>query len=399
MRQSRIRTGALGCAALAALGAATVLAASGVSASAATQPSVVAVESAAPLYGLSGTWEGYAAGAPNSDRLGLQMDANGNISGTGQVSGESFSLGGNEDAGGHITLTLTQGAAQFPPNGYTSTDTGTVTQNGNCFSGTWSDTVGGPGHSGTFIWVRNGAIVDGSGTSASPYVCASQAAPTTPLPPPVLGSSENVTPVSGQVLIELPAGSNAGTTYSVLGPVAAASLTKGTGFIPLTEARQIPVNSVLDTTRGTVRIVAATATAGKEYTGDYSAGIFKLLQSRTAKGLSELDLMDTLNRAKVCASAGKGYGASAARKVSNKVLALLKGTDHGRFTTRGDYSASTVRGTQYSVENTCAGTLTKVARGIVAVDYFRRRKTVILHAGQSFLALASGGASKVVGKG
>ncbi len=225
---------------------------------------------------------------------------------------------------------------------------------------------------------------------------------TTPLPPPVLGKAVNVTPVSGTVLIKLPPGAVLSRAHGAREPLASASATKGTGFVPLTQARQIPVNSILDTTGGTVAITAASTTPGTDYSGDFTAGIFKLLQGRSQKGLTTLDLMDTRPRNRVCASTGKGVKASAAaRKVSSQVLGLLKSTDHGKFSTRGDYSAATVRGTQYSVENTCAGTLTTVTRGVVVVDYFRRHKNLVLRAGQSFLARASGGPSAVVtiGKG
>ena len=60
-----------------------------------------------------------------------------------------------------------------------------------------------------------------------------------------------------------------------------------------------------------------------------------------------------------------------------------------KFTTRGQYSAATVRGTVYSVTNQCAGTLTKVTRGIVSVRDFHRRKTITLFTGQHYLAKAS----------
>jgi hypothetical protein len=209
-----------------------------------------------------------------------------------------------------------------------------------------------------------------------------------PPPPPVLFTSENVRPVSGQVFVKLP-----GTAS---GARAHASLSKGTGFIPLTQARQVPVGSILDTTRGTVGLTAASATKGQLYTGAFAGGVFQMLQNRSQKGLTQLTLMDTLNRRKVCASVGKGARATAAaRKVSNKVLGLLKSTDHGRFATRGSYSSATVRGTQYSVQDTCAGTLTTVQRGSVVVDYFRRHKSVVVTAGHAFLAKVNGGQSAV----
>ena len=55
-----------------------------------------------------------------------------------------------------------------------------------------------------------------------------------------------------------------------------------------------------------------------------------------------------------------------------------------------------MRGTAYSVADTCAGTLTTVTRGSVVVDYFRRHKKLVVKAGHSFLAKSSGGPSVVV---
>jgi hypothetical protein len=204
----------------------------------------------------------------------------------------------------------------------------------------------------------------------------------------VLFKSVNVTPVAGTVFVKLPRGAK-------LSRDASASSTKGQGFIPLTEARQIPVGSVLDTSRGTVGITAASTTHGKTYTADVSAGLFELLQDRTQKGLTDFSLMDTVSQRAVCASVGKGTKASAARKTaSSTVLGLLRSSDHGgRFATRGHYSSATVRGTQYSVADTCAGTLTTVQRGSVVVDYFRRHKNVVVNAGHAFLARSDGAKS------
>ncbi len=65
------------------------------------------------------------------------------------------------------------------------------------------------------------------------------------LPDPVLGKAVNVSVVAGRVLIAVPASG------------AARASQKGVRFVPLTEARQIPVRSLLDTRRGTVRLQSA----------------------------------------------------------------------------------------------------------------------------------------------
>jgi hypothetical protein len=216
-----------------------------------------------------------------------------------------------------------------------------------------------------------------------------------PPPPPVLGKAVNVTPVSGIVYIKLPPGATLASAAAVspfspfaLGAQAVEALTKGQAFIPLTEARQIPVGSVLETTGGVVGITTATTASrkGKLQSGDFGAGIFKLLQGRRQKGLTELNIIDNHSASQVCASVGKGKGGAYAAKLSSKTLGRVNASAHGRFTVRGQYSAATVRGTVWNVGNRCEGTLTHVTRGVVLVRDFRRRKTITLFTGQSYLA-------------
>jgi hypothetical protein len=214
---------------------------------------------------------------------------------------------------------------------------------------------------------------------------------TTLLPAPVLGKTVNVEPVSGNVYVKLPPGaqlSRANVPLSglaALQPVAFESLSKGLGFIPLTEARQIPVGSTLDTTEGVVRLTTATASLGKSQSGEFTAGIFTILQSRKQLGLTGLNIVNTSQPRQVCATIGKK--AQIAR-LSKTIVGLLKGIAKGKFTTRGQYSAATVRGTIWSVTNRCDGTLTQVSRGIVSVRDFLRRKTITLRGGQKYLAKA-----------
>jgi hypothetical protein len=197
-----------------------------------------------------------------------------------------------------------------------------------------------------------------------------------PLPAPVLGKTVNVEPISGVVLVKLPKGVQV-----------TPGLTKGAGFRPLNEPRQIPVGSTLDTTKGAARLITATAARGKLQSGEFSAGIFMVLQARKQHGLTNLRVVDTVART-VCAAVGKRAQLATTTHLSHKVLGLLKGNAHGKFTSTGQYSAATVRGTSWVVTNRCEGTLTVVRRGVVSVRDFVRRKTVILRAGQHYLAKA-----------
>jgi hypothetical protein len=64
----------------------------------------------------------------------------------------------------------------------------------------------------------------------------------------------------------------------------------------------------------------------------------------------------------------------------------LWGDGKGSFRTKGQYSAATVRGTKWLVQDSCAGTLTRVVTGSVSVRDNVRRKTVVVRAGKRYLA-------------
>ena len=96
--------------------------------------------------------------------------------------------------------------------------------------------------------------------------------------------------------------------------------------------------------------------------------------------------------------AAEGRAAAAAAEKKKKgpkaVLGKLWGSGKGKFRTNGKYSAATVRGTIWLVQDRCDGTLTKVTRGTVQVRDFRRKKTVTVKAGHTYLARAQRAASK-----
>ena len=56
----------------------------------------------------------------------------------------------------------------------------------------------------------------------------------------------------------------------------------------------------------------------------------------------------------------------------------------GKFRTKGQYSAATVRGTKWLVQDTCTTTLTRVTEGVVSVRDKVERKTITLRAGKSY---------------
>jgi hypothetical protein len=151
--------------------------------------------------------------------------------------------------------------------------------------------------------------------------------------------------------------------------------------------RNIPVGSLIDTTRGEVDLRTAYAPRSGHpgvQDGQFTGGQFMIRQRRDQKGLSVLDLVLPRDAGDRCA-----LGADASNtKNRRRVLALLRATAHGAFRTRGRYSAATVRGTRWNVLDRCDGTLTSVVRGVVTVRDFVRHVTVTVRAGQKYLARA-----------
>ena len=197
------------------------------------------------------------------------------------------------------------------------------------------------------------------------------------LPVPEVGEDVNVQAASGRVLVAVPSGAAraAGGRASQ----------KGLTFVPLEDARQVPVGSFLDTTRGSVEMVSATGSGTRTQKGKFSAGLFQILQSRARaqKGLTELRLKgSSFNR---CRARG---GRAGAAQLSRRAIRRLRANARGRFRTRGRHSAATVRGTVWVTTDRCDGTLTQVKRGKVAVRDLRRKRTITLTAGKSYLAKA-----------
>jgi hypothetical protein len=176
------------------------------------------------------------------------------------------------------------------------------------------------------------------------------------LPPPAFAKTVNLKPVSGRILVELPAASR---------------------FVPLSGARQVPVGTQVDASAGVVRLTAATSTPADLDSGDFQAGIFQIRQDPAERGVTELRIRDDQTARAACA-----------RRPSTRVFGLLLGDAEGRFRTRGRFSEATVRGTDWGVRNRCDGTLTIVRSGEVVVTDFGTRRDVVVRAGHSFLARA-----------
>ncbi len=194
--------------------------------------------------------------------------------------------------------------------------------------------------------------------------------PPPPLPPPVIGRTVNAVPEKGTVLVKLPPAKT--------GKLHAAA----PRFVPLeTVGRQIPVGSTLDTTKGTVRLTTATNPRGGTQLGHFARGLFTIGQRRKSP-LTTLSMTGGgLNSCSRLPSGG-ARKVTAAKRKRRSLFSNVK----GRFRSRGRNSSATVRGTIWSMTDTCRGTLTRVTRGAVTVRNLTLRKTKIVKAGHSYLA-------------
>jgi hypothetical protein len=199
------------------------------------------------------------------------------------------------------------------------------------------------------------------------------------VPPPTIGQSADAKVVAGKVKIKLPKGTSL-TTAKRLGFHSAA-----VKFQSLKSSAQIPIGSTLDTTKGTVQLLtagskASTSTGLSTYqTGQFKNGLFTLSQTRK-NPLVQLSM--TGGNLRGCNTGLSRGGAARAKK------RRLFGNAHGHYRTRGRNSSATVRGTMWSMTDTCAGTLTSVSRGTVTVRDFRLRKNKTVKAGHHYFAKA-----------
>jgi len=184
--------------------------------------------------------------------------------------------------------------------------------------------------------------------------CRGNGTTTGECPAPEPGKSVNAEPVKGTVRVKSPGGD----------------------FVEWTGEGQIPVGALVDATKGTVRLTSAADLDGKTQTGDFFEGVFKIGQKRESKPVTELTLSGDLT----CGRRSKAQVGAAARK------RRLWGRARGRFRTRGRRSSAAVRGTTWLVEDRCDATFTRVKDGRVDVRDFRRKRTIALRAGQSYLA-------------
>ena len=194
-------------------------------------------------------------------------------------------------------------------------------------------------------------------TPATPTPAPSSTPTPTPTATPVVNRTIVVGPARGTVKVKVPGSKR---------------------YVELDSTIGIPVGSSVDTRRGRVTLTSIPKAGAPPQTAVFFDGLFRVTQS---KGITNLTLTEQLA---ACPKKGKRASA-AAKKKSRK----LWGDGKGAFRTSGKYSAATVRGTRWLVQDSCAGTLTRVTQGSVTVRRSSGGPSRIVRAGKRLLVRPS----------
>ncbi|MBE2314510.1 hypothetical protein DVA67_000870 [Solirubrobacter sp. CPCC 204708] len=209
-------------------------------------------------------------------------------------------------------------------------------------------------HVGVAVW-ENGPQIH---VSAIPVA---QAPPPPPLPPPPTQPPPDPQPQFNRSVVVSPTG-----TVRV-------RLPGSSRFVALTALDDVPFGATIDARRGSVVLRAVPRRGGPVETVRLFDGMFRISQSGNVVNF-------TLNEP--LASCGR-RGSAAQKKAKSR---KLWGDGKGAFRTSGKYSAATVRGTRWLVQDSCRGTLTRVTQGSVLVRDKVRGRNVIVRAGRTYTA-------------
>ncbi len=194
-------------------------------------------------------------------------------------------------------------------------------------------------------------------TTPQPTPNPTPSATPAPTPVPTFHQSVVVAPGGGTILVRI----------------------KGaTKFAPLDVTKGIPLGSEVDARKGKVVLTSVPKAGGVPETATFFDGLFIVNQIRD---VTELRLSEKLTG---CKKSKKKASAAAKKPKTRK----LWGDGKGKFRTRGQYSAATIRGTKWLVQDTCTTTLTRVAQGVVSVSDFAKKKTVLVKKGKRYTARA-----------
>jgi YVTN family beta-propeller protein len=252
---------------------------------------------------------------------------------------------------------------------YTATLTETDsagTSTSQVFTGRTMSRNGGPSAQTTRTLTINAGVTTGStGSTGSTGPSGSPGPTATPLAPPVMGVKFEAQP-HGVVLARTSPG---GPLVQVSGPV------------------DLPVGSLIDARAGSIGLVMAMG-GQRTQTATLWSGSFVVHQRKNSQGMTQFTLAGgTFKHCPRPARAGSVHLARAAKAGGHRVVRSLWAKDnHGHFSTRGQNSVATVRGTRWQTIERCDGTLTTVSKGTVGVRVTGGHRTILVTAGHSYLA-------------
>jgi hypothetical protein len=185
-----------------------------------------------------------------------------------------------------------------------------------------------------------------------------------PTPTPQYRKSVVVKPTKGTVKVRLPSAKR---------------------YVALDELDRLPLGASIDVRKGRVRLYAVSNSQGAVQAASFYGGVLRVVQRGP---VIELQLRGPKPTCGTGARASvAGARADKPKKAKKKrQTRRLWGSGKGRFRTRGQYSAATIRGTTWLVEDSCRSTTTRVKRGVVKVRDFKRKRTIVLRAGGRYVA-------------
>lgn len=159
----------------------------------------------------------------------------------------------------------------------------------------------------------------------------------------------------------------------------------GAAQIPLREADLAPNLSVVEATRGTVRLSVRPLDAASSAVADVGGSRFTLVQPAGDTSIADLRLTAPLRCATPRARASaKSQNQARRRPVQRRIRIKVR----GRYKTTGRYATAVANGTAWTITDRCDRTIIRVTEGTVTVRDPRRNRAVRIRAGRTYVALA-----------
>ncbi|HUA75553.1 MAG TPA: hypothetical protein VL988_12415 [Solirubrobacteraceae bacterium] len=183
--------------------------------------------------------------------------------------------------------------------------------------------------------------------------------------PPALGHSAQLRALAGRVLVRMPGEATPR---------------------PLEDVGDVPMGAWIDASRGVITLSTATDRSGHVQSATVWGGEFRVAQATAPPGQTTFTLRTPTTCVRRASVPGAARASLASRAHGHGGSALWAKDNHGHFSTRGQNSVATVRGTYWETVDRCDGTLTLVRHGLVSVRDLRRHRTVLVAAGHRYLA-------------